>query len=56
MKASTKDSKNRQPFVTRVELFVSAEDLANMDELDESDPFCRFSSRTSLNDPWKVQG
>lgn len=35
-----KGDKLKPAFVTRVQLFVSAEKLANLDRFDDSDPFC----------------
>lgn len=48
--------RTKHPFKIKVQLFVSSTNLANLDDLDNSDPFCVVSRKLNLEEEWQVIG
>jgi hypothetical protein len=56
MDQKKKKQKVRHPFKIQAQLFLSASNLTNLDEFDDSDPFCLVSIRHDPNLPWESIG
>ena len=48
--------RTKHPFKIKAQLFVSSSNLANLDDLDNSDPFCVVSKKLKPEDEWQVIG
>ena len=56
VKKETGPVRTKHPFKIKSQLFVSSSNLANLDDLDNSDPFCVVSRKMKPEDEWQVIG